>query len=307
VAYWIERPGPGKRNFTIYALLDSPSATGAYKFTVHPGQTLEMDIEAEIHARRDLTHIGIAPLTSMFLFDETNRSRFDDFRPAVYDNDGLLIWNGAGEVLWRALANPLALQVSSFGDTNPKGFGLMQRARKFDDFADMVARYDRRPSAWVEPGEGWGDGAITLVELPTLKEINDNIVVYWRPKDVFKAGSTRKVTYRLSWGGEPDLPGGLAKATNTRIGAAYEHGLIATIDFAAIEALPADVTTLTAVATNSAGKMLSKPLIQINPETGGPRVAFTFDPGKEPVIEFRVQLLTPAGAYSEVWLYRWTA
>ena len=243
----------------------------------------------------------------MFLFDNTNRNRFDDFRTAVHDSDGLLIWNGAGEVLWRALANPVTLQVSSFYDKNPKGFGLMQRPRHFDDYGDMVAKYQSRPGLWVEPGEGWGEGAVTLVEIPTHKEINDNIVAYWRPAQPFLAGTQRRMTYRLNWGGEPDLPGALAPVVNTRMGAAYEHGLIATIDFAKTDALPVDLATLTATVANNHGKLLSDPLIQINPQTGGPRLALSFDPGEEPFIEFRAQLATPTGAYSEVWLYRWTA
>ena len=121
------------------------------------------------------------------------------------------------------------------------------------------------------------------------------------------AGTQRRMTYRLNWGGEPELPGTLAHVTNTRIGNAYEHGLITTIDFAKTDALPADFATLAATVTNSSGTMLSAPLIQINPETGGPRLALSFDPGKETYIEFRAHLATPTGAYSEVWLYRWTA
>lgn len=307
IAYWVERPAAGQRSFTVHALLDGPSVAGAYKFTVRPGLTLEMDVEADLHARRDLAHVGLAPLTSMFLFDDTNRNRFDDFRTAVHDSDGLLIWNGAGEVLWRALANPVSLQVSSFYDKDPKGFGLMQRPQNFDDYGDLVAQYQRRPGLWVEPGEGWGEGAVTLVEIPTEKEINDNIVAYWRPTEPFKAGSQRRMTYRLHWGGEPHLPSALAPVVNTRLGAAYEHGLIATIDFARTDTLPVDLSTLTATVTNSHGKLLSDPLIQINPATGGPRLALSFDPGAEPSIEFRAQLLAPTGAYSEVWLYRWTA
>jgi periplasmic glucans biosynthesis protein len=307
IAYWIERPGPHQRSFVVHALMDSPSLAGAYKFTLRPGPTLEVDVEAEIFARRDLGHIGIAPLTSMFLFDETNRNRFDDFRPAVHDNDGLLIWNGAGEVLWRPLANPVNLQVSSFSDNNPKGFGLMQRARHFDDFADFVAQYHRRPSLWVEPGEGWGEGAVTLVELPTDTEVNDNIVAYWRPAQVIAAGSSRRISYRLNWGNEPTLPLGLAKVTNMRLGAALQHGRIVAVDFAPTDALPANLDGLVATVTNSDGTMLSSPHLQINPDTGGPRLTFSFDPGEAPVIEFRAQLTTSTGIFSETWLYRWTA
>ncbi|MGB7263553.1 MAG: glucan biosynthesis protein G [Albidovulum sp.] len=307
IAYWIERPGPRQRHFVVHALMDSPSLAGAYKFTLRPGPTLEVDVEAQLFPRRDLQHVGIAPLTSMFLFDETNRNRFDDFRPAVHDNDGLLMVNGAGEVLWRPLANPVELQISSFHDTDPKGFGLMQRARNFDDFADIVAQYHRRPSLWVEPGEGWGEGAVTLIELPTDTEVNDNIVAYWRPAQPMTAGAAHRMTYRLHWGHEPEVPGNLAKVTNMRLGAALQHGRIATVDFERTPAMPADFADLTATVSNSHGTFLSAPHVEINPQTGGPRLALSFDPGDASYIEFRGQLSTAHGPYSETWLYRWTA
>ncbi len=307
IAFWIERPGPENASFVVHALLDSPSTAGAYRFSVTPGPTLRMEVEAELFPRTDMSHVGIAPLTSMFFFDSTNRNRFDDFRPAVHDSDGLLMWNGAGEILWRALANPTALQISTFNDTNPKGFGLMQRARHFDDYADMVARYEKRPSLWVEPMEGWGEGAVSLIEIPTDMEINDNIVAYWRPKNVWAAGSAHKISYRLQWGVEPDLGVTLAQVTNTRMGKAFKHGLVATVDFSPTDLLPAELSALKAVFSSSAGTMLGEPVVQINPDTGGPRLAFSFDPGDATVIEFRAQLSLENGPYSEVWLYRWTA
>ena len=154
-AFWIERPAPGSKTFIVYALLDSPSCTGAYTFTITHGQPLVMDVVATVIPRVDMKHVGIGPLTSMFQFDETNRDRFSDFRPAVHDSDGLLIHNGPGETIWRPLANPKTLQISAFRDDNPRGFGLMQRARQFGNFADLFALYHRRPGLWVEPGEGW--------------------------------------------------------------------------------------------------------------------------------------------------------
>ena len=72
----------------------------------------------------------------MFLFDASNRARFDDYRNAVHDSDGLQIVNGRGERLWRPLANPRTLQVSAFLDDSPKGFGLLQRKREFADYED---------------------------------------------------------------------------------------------------------------------------------------------------------------------------
>ena len=80
IEYWLEAPAPQQRHFVLHALLDSPSVAGAYRFIITPGASCVMDVQATLFAREDLTHLGVAPLTSMFLFDETNRNRFDDFR-----------------------------------------------------------------------------------------------------------------------------------------------------------------------------------------------------------------------------------
>ncbi|MEL7088802.1 MAG: glucan biosynthesis protein, partial [Planctomycetota bacterium] len=162
--FWVERPEPGADHVVVHALLNSPSCTGAYRFEVRHGAPLRMEVEATLYPRKRMRHVGLGALTSMFMFDETIRDRFSDFRPAVHDSDGLLIHNGAGEVLWRPLANPLTLQISAFGDNNPRGFGLMQRERKFSDFADLEALYPRRPGLWIEPRDDWGSGSVTLVE-----------------------------------------------------------------------------------------------------------------------------------------------
>ncbi|MEM1236899.1 MAG: glucan biosynthesis protein G [Pseudomonadota bacterium] len=305
-AFWVEKPAPGQNEFTVHALLDSPRCTGAYKFRITTGAALVMEVEAEIFARETLEHIGIAPLTSMFQFDQTNRDRFSDFRPAVHDSDGLLMINGAGETIWRPLANPRNLQISAFQDTDPKGFGLMQRARKFSDFADIEALYHRRPGAWIEPGEGWGDGAVTLVEIPTEQEIYDNIVCYWRPDGALEPGQSRKMSYRLTWHGEGTYGQGL-EVMNTSIGESpFDDGIIVVIDYAPSPDVPEDLTTLRKQVRGSNGEV-SEGVVQRNPETGGPRLAFKFFPGEAQLIEFRAQLWLDENPLTEVWLYRWTA
>ena len=264
-----------------------------------------MQVSATIFPRRDLTHVGIAPLTSMFQFDETNRDRFSDFRPAVHDNDGLLIANGAGETIWRPLANPKTLQISAFRDDSPKGFGLMQRARQFSDFADLSALYHRRPGAWIEPGEGWGPGAVTLVEIPTDREIYDNIVCYWRPDSGLAAGQEHQFSYRMLWGDDSRYGKGL-RVFNTRIGKAFEDGIIVAIDFEDGPDVPDDLGQLERLIRSSAGEV-STGVVQRNPDTGGPRLAFKFHPGDASLIEFRAQLRHDGKPLSETWLYRWTA
>lgn len=306
IAFWIEKPAPGQKTVILHALLDSPSCTGAYRFAITPGETLVMQVEAELFARTDMPHMGIAPLTSMFLFDDMDRHRFDDFRPAVHDSNGLLIHNGAGETIWRPLANPKTLQISAFSDTNPKGFGLCQRARSFEDFNDLEAHYHERPMLWVTPGEGWGPGAVTLVEIPADQEIYDNIVAYWRPSEGIKAGDSHAMSYRLDWGIDT-APGAneLLRVVNTASGGRPEGGRIFAIDFAPGDAVPDDLSTISKVIHASQGEV-SAGVIQRNPATGGPRLAFTFYPGDARFAEFRVQLYTDDRPLSELWLYRWT-
>lgn len=305
-SFWIEKPQPGTSTFRVHALLDSPSVTGAYRFDISPGQPLVMDIKAHVFPRRDISNLGIAPLTSMFQYDQTNRARFNDWRPAVHDSDGLLILNGAGETLWRPLANPRTLQISAFVDTAPKGFGLMQRTREYRDFADLEALYHRRPGAWIEPKGDWGAGSVTLVEIPTPSEIYDNIVCYWRPDGGMAAGTESVFEYRLSWGAQTAYGAGLS-VLNTMMGAAFENnGIIAVIDFENSPDVPDDLSEVDIVVNGSAGDP-SGGVLQRNPETGGPRLAFKFHPGDATVIEFRAQLRKDNAPLSEVWLYRWTA
>jgi glucans biosynthesis protein len=292
----------------LHALLDSPSCTGAYRFEITHGPVLEMRVRASLFAREEMEHIGLAPLTSMFLFDDTMRQRFSDFRPAVHDSDGLLIHNGAGEVIWRPLANPLQLQISAFADRNPRGFGLLQRKRRFSDFSDLEALYHRRPGLWVTPGEDWGPGAVTLVEIPADLEIYDNIVAYWRPAMPLAAGAEHRLSYSLHWGADPvaataDVP---VKVLNTAIGGRPEGGQVVAIDFAPGPRLPEDLEEVEILVRSSTGTV-TPGILQRNPETGGPRLAFTFDPQGATLAEFRAQLRLAGEPLSEVWLYRWTA
>ncbi len=307
-AFWLETPQPGTPTVIIHALLDSPSCAGSYRFEITHGAVLEMKVEATLFARTDITHLGIAPLTSMFLFDDTMRTRFSDFRPAVHDSDGLLIHNGAGEVIWRPLANPKTLQISAFSDNSPRGFGLCQRKRRFSDFNDLEALYHNRPSVWVTPGEGWGSGSVTLVEIPADLEIYDNIVAYWRPSARLSSGDAHQMSYTLHWGADPVTSAAQVpvRVLNTAMGGRPEGGVIIAIDFAPDARVPDDLSEIEVLVRSNAGSV-TPGIVQMNPETGGPRLAFTFDPKDATLAEFRAQLRLDGSPLSEVWLYRWTA
>jgi len=309
--FWVDAPEAGSETFTVHALLDGPSTTGAYSFAVTPGTPAVVEVEAVLYPRVPLDHVGLGPLTSMFLFDETNRNRFDDFRPAVHDSEALMVWNGNGEVLWRPLANPSALQISSFVDEDPRGFGLMQRGRRAGDFADLEAFYENRPSLWITPRGDWGVGAVRLVEIPADREIYDNIVAYWRPRDALAAGAEHRFAYRMDWGDQPAGLPDLARVINTRIGKGFDQvKTVFTVDFADHRAFAEGPEALGVhVSANRGG--ISAGVLQRNPGTGGLRLAFSVEPGGkvEPggVVELRAQLLKSGTPISEVWLYRWTA
>ena len=91
-SFWLERPGKGSDTIVVHALLDSPSAAAAFRFTIRPGKQTVFDTEMVLYPRTDLATVGIAPLTSMFLFDANERTRVDDYRDAVHDSSGLLLW-----------------------------------------------------------------------------------------------------------------------------------------------------------------------------------------------------------------------
>jgi glucans biosynthesis protein len=302
--FWIERPGANAAGLVVHALLDSESAAGVYRFSITPGAETIMEVDVTLFPRVDLDHVGIAPLTSMFLFDESERTRIDDFRDEVHDSDGLLIAMASGERVWRQLRNPPQLQVSSFTSVAPKAFGLIQRSRRASDYHDFEAHYEDRPSAWIEPTSEWGEGYVELIEIPAANETNDNIVTFWRPKQVIPAGKPWRISYRLRWNSQPKLTPALGKAVATRTGPSFDgKRRIFVIEFngtgRTIEGLKIDAGT-------SAGK-LSNLVLQPNPLTKGVRASFELDPRDADVAELRLRILRANRPASETWLYRWTA
>lgn len=203
-------------SLTLFALLDSPSVTGAYRFEMTRAADVVMDIDVTLYPRAPISRFGIAPLTSMYWFSETAKPTAIDWRPEIHDSDGLALYTGVGEHIWRPLNNPPHITASAFGDENPRGFGLLQRDRNFDHYQDGVY-YDRRPSAWVEPKGSWGKGAVQLIELPTDDEIHDNIVAMWVPEETPAPGSELSYGYRLYWSADEPDPTPLARCVATRL------------------------------------------------------------------------------------------
>ncbi|TFY97380.1 glucan biosynthesis protein G [Ramlibacter rhizophilus] len=310
--FWLERPAPGARELVIHALLESPRATGAYRFVVRPGTSTAMEVRARVFLRpgdQPIATLGIAPLTSMFLFGE-NQPRAGDFRPEVHDSDGLMVATTGGEWLWRPLVHPRRVLVNGFQVPGLAGFGLMQRDRSFVNYEDVEARYERRPSAWVRPLGDWGPGRVELVQLPIPDETHDNVVAYWVPERLPAPGHPLEFAYELSWQGDEQQrpPGGWAVQSRRGFGYVREGTSVAgevqyLVDFAgpALAALPADAA-VRPVATADANGRIEEQNAYFNPATRSWRMQLRvrpIDPAQP--VELRAFLQHGNDSLTETW------
>ncbi|MFD1331389.1 glucan biosynthesis protein [Methylopila musalis] len=306
-ALWVERPQAAANTLEIYALLDSRRVTGAYRLTLRPGEITVVDVEFTLFPREDLGHVGVAPMTSTFYFGPNDRVGVDDVRGRAHRSEGLQIWNGGGEWIWRPLSNPTELQISVFTDKNPRGFGLLQRQRAFAAYNDLGRRYDRMPSAWVEPIGDWDDGQFQLLEIPTESDVNENIYCYWRPKAPLKAGERFSRAYRLHWCWTPPDRPASAVCAGSYCGSAGGRRRRFVVDFVGdAVADPARADQIRPMVSATVGQ-IRDPKGRHNPEIKGYRVTFDLDPGNDELSELRMVLEADGKPVSETWLYRWTA
>lgn len=310
VRFWLERPAAGATSITVYALLDSVRATGAYRFDIRPGSTTEVDVHARIHLRSNVTTFGVAPLTSMF-FSGENQPVPGDFRPEVHDADGLQLATGDGEWLWRPLTRPNRPFATGFAVRSLRGFGLMQRDRRFASYEDLEAQYQRRPSVWVEPIGDWGPGRVELLQLPAGSEAQDNIAAFWVPATAPRPGQPVVLAWRLHWAA--DLPPGppVARVVQTRVGFGYrdqasgEGEMQFHVDFAGqqLATLPSG-NKLEAIVSGNANVRVLASRIEPVPATGNWRM--TLDVQRRDRLqpfELRAFLRDGADTLTETWAY----
>ena len=302
--FWIHKPSEQDRYVMIHALLDSRSVSGAFEFRITPGAETVFDTRVALFPRVDMNNIGIAPLTSMYWFGPTDRTRVDDYRPAVHDSDGLQMLNGSEQRLWRVLSGHSTLQTSAFMDQDPLGFGLAQRARSFDAYQDAEARYEKRPSAWIQPQDNWGKGTVTLVEIPVQNEFNDNIVSFWQPTDTLRPGNRYDYNYMLSFAPEPPDSAPIARIVETMSGQAVNNPASRTyvIDFDLDMFGPDDPVPQVKASSGSIGHSY---LLRL-PEQGRMRLAFEYLPDGGKLADISAVLNGPEGPLSETWIARWT-
>lgn len=305
--FWILTPNKNDKTLEIYALLESESATGAYKFIVTPGEETKIDVCAKVFAREELNGVGIAPLTSMFYFNESNHFAIDDFRAASHDSDGFAANLKSGECIWRQLRNPRNVEYSSFTNEIPQSFGLYQRERNSIGYQDFETNYEARPSAWIIPGKNFPKGSADLLEIPTPDDTNDNIVSFWKAQEKVQKEKPLEFDYTLVFSTH-ETKSNLLRTISSRSGLptyGKKNYRLFVVDFAAdkkpkqiqIEDITADVSSSSGTIKNAR--------IEKNPVTGGVRLCFELHDyiGTNP--ELRARILKKNKQISETWLYRW--
>ncbi|HHW4680479.1 MAG TPA: glucan biosynthesis protein [Xylella taiwanensis] len=318
IAYYLEQPISDADTVVLYGLLDSPSIAGAYRFSITHGDVLLMDIDSALYPRKTIERLGIAPCTSMYQVGENDQRMGWDWRPEIHDTDGLSLWTGNGEWIWRPLCNPPHLRFNMFLDDNPRGFGLLQRDRNFDHYQDDGVFYEKRPCLWVEPKHGWGEGSVQLVEIPTLDETFDNIVAFWNPRNKPQSGQELLFGYRLYWGALPPVSSSLAHCVATRTGLGGVVGQKRkyfswrfVVDFvggklaALVSAHDLSVQPVLHMTRGRTEIVSARPLHEIR----GYRVMFDVVPLDDSTqqIDIRLYLRDANGEpLTETWLYQWT-
>ena len=311
--FYFEPPADGSDTVIVHALLEGPSVAGAFRFVMTRDKAVLMDVEARIFLRRDIARLGLAPLTSMYWFSETEKQTAIDWRPEVHDSDGLAMWTGGGERIWRPLDNPPATTAAAFADIHPRGFGLLQRDRVLDHYLDGV-RYERRPSLWVEPLGDWGEGAVQLIEIPTDDEIHDNIVLCWVPKAPARAGDSYNLRYRLHWTATEPFPSNIASCVATRLGRGGQPGqprpkgvekIVVEFLGGALADLP--FGTLPEPVLSASSGHFSDAFTEAVPDSvaGHWRAEFDFRPADRNPVDMRLYLKTGDRVLSETWLYHY--
>jgi len=316
--FWIERPKPTDKHLTIYALLDSPRVTGAYRFVMTLDRDIVVNVQSKIYLRDKVGKLGVAPLTSMFLFGSNQPSPATNFRPELHDSNGLSIHAGNGEWIWRPLNNPKHLAISSYSMENPQGFGLLQRGRQFSRFEDLDDRYDLRPSAWVTPKGEWGKGRVELVEIPTNDETNDNIVAFWTPDQLAEAGKEINFQYSITFSRDEDKlhspDNAYVMQTLRSMGDVKQSNLIRrpdgtiafVVDFTGgeMKKLPQDTPLAAQASIDDNGKIVESS-VRYNPVIQGWRLTLRVKvKDVKKITEMRAVLVNDDQTLSETWSYQ---
>ena len=308
IEFWLVRPRPRASRMTVYALLNSPRLTGAYEFLISPGASTRLDVRAVLFTRDRIEQLGIAPLTSMYVYGENTPRPRDAWRPEVHDSDGLLVHDGSGDWIWQPLLNPSKITIHSFSAGSE--FGLLQRDRHFASYEDAETNYHRRPSAVVRLEQGFETGRILLVQLPTKNEFMDNIVAFWSLPGAVDGGTKLDLKYRLSFGGPTIAQTKLGQVVNTFVGRdvidassmAGQYRFVVDFRGAGLDQLKADAPLVAAISAHEGTAILEHQLKRVD-ATGFWRLSILARAAADNPLALRASLNMNGRQVTEVWSY----
>ncbi len=310
--FWFDRPTAVNKALNFYALLDSPSVSGAYRFKLVPGTSTTLEVESELYFRQEVKVIGLAPLSSRCWFTELTTPKPPDFRPEAHSSDGLLIHMTEGEAIWRPLDGGPPFRHWTVQTDRLLGFGLVQRDRQFASYQDLEEDFHLRPTAYIRPVGKWPSGTVHLVEQPATDSHSDNISSYWEPEKPPQVGQPYRLGYLLHWSGDLGAPG-LSKVLNSRRtqelrppGDERPSVMTFVIDFSQTSSLEMDQKQIIAAVGVEGGAKLIDKQMQKNPATGGWRAIFRIQlEPKTEKLDLSCRLLCDGRPISERWNYQW--
>ena len=302
---WIEKPSLVTATMVIHAIIDSDSVVGAFRFTLRTGEATIIDTECTLFPRAAIDNFGLASMSATHLLGFLDHKRFDDYRPNVGEVCGLQMLTGANEWVWRPVTNRESLQISTFVDDKPRGFGCLVRDRSFEDYADEDNHWEKRPSLWIEPIGDWPVGGVQLIEIPSQSDANDNILCFWRPREPLRAGNEVAFAYRQFWCWDPPERPDLARAMRSRAGGGGRRWRFFVEFQGDVLGDPERSKDVAPALTTSAGNVT---LTRVFADTTAKacRILFEIDPGSAASAELRLVLQVQGKSISETWLYRWT-
>ncbi len=304
--FWVETPAPGAVRATLYAVLDGESVSGAYKFEMAPGVDAGLQVTASLYARRPDLRLGVAPLSSMYFYGERERPAAADFRPQAHVSDGLALLTSGEEAIWRPLQNPAAAQTSTWDGASIRGFGLLQRERRFEQYQDLDRAYEQCPSYWVAPTGDWGGGRVELRERPASDESAENIFACWTPGEAPTPGKPLNLAYSITSTQRPDKMIVQGRADHTFVAPAAARSRRFVIDFSGGElAYYQNAATTLELATATSAATVTNAVLTPNPHIKGFRASFDVSAPGEGATEIRAWLQVDARVLTETWNYAW--
>lgn len=300
-SFWVTRPNPSDTTIQILALMDSPSLVGAYQFDFQPDKIeSKLSVRCSIFFRGTPEKVGIAPLTSMWMWGDGLQGPAKDARPSVHDSDGLLIRDDRGWT-WRPFARQSYPSVSKFEINELRGFGLMQRNRAFYHYDDHNAHYEKRPSVYVHPRSDWGPGTIELLELPGAHEGVDNIAAYWIPQRKLTPRTPLDLRYDVSFfPGDHGSERGIARATDLAIDRGGKS-ITATVRFSGELLREQRIENTTILVQTTRGNVISKSLDAL--DSGDWKVTLELEPTEKAPVEISMTLMDHEKRLSEHFMY----